>query len=199
MDLKKASKPSPQGYKKKWGSKGPLPQGKRNNTNWHWSYTIMIVGFFVGLFLILLLAPKTLISTYQLIRVYLFCALVLLLIPLKWWNTFLQLERFESVLLNIMGLGPALTALLLSINYLGANPQQTLTCTVTHFDMGRTVLTGNHITLELDCPALDDFPEARRFDIYAQPEAIQAQKAVFDLRKGMLGYKVVRGVEFVLE
>ena len=65
--------------------------------------------------------------------------------------------------------------------------------------MGRTVLTGNHITLELDCPALDDFPEARRFDIYAQPEAIQAQKAVFDLRKGMLGYKVVRGVEFVLE
>ncbi|GAB4252046.1 MAG: hypothetical protein Kow0079_06530 [Vicingaceae bacterium] len=97
------------------------PQRDRSN----YVITIMIILFFAGLGLVIGFYQNTLISIFELSKWWVLFSVIGFFIPLKWYQKKLQLINYEVVLLNILGFGPFLTGLFLTLNFLFAGAPKT--------------------------------------------------------------------------
>ena len=87
---------------------------------WHWSYTVMIVGWFIGIVTIYVIGLQTVLSLYDFTRYIAFFCLIGLLIPFRFYRKYLSIDKLEVVFFNVMGVGPIVFSLLLFTNFVSA-------------------------------------------------------------------------------
>jgi len=159
---------------------------------WHWSYTIILVGFFGGFFSLLFVGGKTVVSMEFLVRLVVFSGLVALVVPYPLWRKWLKIEWLEAVLLSCMGIGPLLAGLLLWTNYLIPLRTYEQTFTVQSRQSAGSGFSPGDVIVELSENGWADYPEFRSFDRYETPEISRAEAITYTVSDGLLGYTVVR-------
>ena len=164
--------------------------------DWHWSYTLMLTGLFVGGGLTLLLMSYTLITWTELARIYLVVGLGILLIPFRWYRNSLGLERLEFILMSLMGIAPIALTLFLGLNMVFAKPVTIATYRIEKLEYSQSGWTPSHVIIHLEGKALEDYQKARTFDLVQVPEVQNAQSANYHLSNGGLGFSVLWEISF---
>ncbi len=86
--------------------------------------TLAIFGFFVGTALIMWFFPITFISLFTLTKFVVLFAVAGFLVPLKYYQKYFHFIKYETVIFNILGMGPLLSGLFLILNFFfSSNPQ----------------------------------------------------------------------------
>lgn len=179
--------------------KQAIPGKKKAEDNFHWSIAAMILGLFFGIFTFAFIGMATMVSKFFLSKVLAFFCFAGLLIPFRYYKKWFGLSRVEAVLFNIMAVGPAISAILLWINFLVRMGEREESydvisshiTTAEHFDDIKVVFT-------LEGNAYDEYPEFRTMPLEKENlKAAEAEKLVIRTADGALGYKVFLGNEAV--
>ncbi len=171
---------------------GDIRQGEH-----HWSHTLILVGLFIGGVLVLVLANYTVVTTIDLLRLYVLCGAGALILPYRFYRKKLKLEVWELVLGSLLGVGPLLMGILMSMNFLFAGPDETQTFQVVHIEQTkRSFLSKFDVKLHLEGSAFEEYPELRSFDVYQTPEASVANSVTYRTANGLFGHKVIKEVKF---
>ncbi|MEM9022917.1 MAG: hypothetical protein AAGB22_04200 [Bacteroidota bacterium] len=168
----------------------------RKDRDWHWAYTLMLAGLFVGLFSLVFVGGRTLISPIFLSRVVAFSCVVGLLVPLRWYARWFDLGKLEAFLLNVLGFGPLLCSLLLWTNF-GIRLE--------YRDAEHAVLAYEYraggfpsepeIIFTLKDSAYHAYEEFRRFSLLeASPGIARTRFLRYRTARGLWGYWVVTDV-----
>ena len=85
--------------------------------------TAAVLAFFTGLVLCVAFYSYTLINIFQLSKFFVGFTVVGFLIPLKYYQKWFHFIKYETIIFNIIGIGPFLTGLFLFINFtFSSNP-----------------------------------------------------------------------------
>lgn len=87
--------------------------------------TLAIFAFFVGTFLIMGFFPITFISLFTTSKLIVLFTVIGFLIPLKIYSKYFHFIKYETIIFNILGVGPFLTGLFLCLNFLFTSNLQT--------------------------------------------------------------------------
>jgi hypothetical protein len=79
--------------------------------------TVSILALFVGLISTLALYSVTLIDLYTISKFWIGFTIVGFLIPLKYYQKWCDFIKYEMIIFNVLGVGPFLMALFLTLNY----------------------------------------------------------------------------------
>lgn len=80
--------------------------------------TLSILALFVGGFVSITLYSVTLINLYTISKLWIGFTFVGFLIPLKYYQKWFNFIKYEMIIFNVIGIGPFLMALFLSLNYI---------------------------------------------------------------------------------
>jgi hypothetical protein len=166
------------------------------NGEWHWSHTLMLVGLFIGFGAVIWLANQTIITLWEISRYLLFACCFLLVIPYRIYRDELHLERLEVILVNVLGVGPLLIALLLTVNFLVLTERKVVTYEVEKVNVLRSGFSSGNVRLEYKNGGMDDLLSLRTFDVNNYPKALYAKTVTYKMGHGILGYDVVRDIQF---
>lgn len=165
--------------------------------DWHWAYSVMLIGLFFGLASLVIAGNKTLVSFGFISRVLAFCCCLGLLIPMRFYMKWLGLDRLEAVLFNVMGVGPIICSTLLWMNFLIRTDQQSEVYPV----LSRELIGGAYfqditVAFTLADSAWADYPEVRRFEVTEDNvNIINGREVKITVATGLLGYRVLVGNE----
>jgi hypothetical protein len=164
--------------------------------DWHWSYSLMLIGLFVGGGLSLLLASVTLITWTMLARIYLLIGLGLLIVPYRIYNNWLGMERLEIILGSLMGIAPLAMMLFLGFNMLFAGARVEKTYAIVGKEYKQNGWSPHDMQIALDKDAFADYQKVRIFDLRDYPEAQVARSITYIESKGAFGFDVVWETKF---
>ncbi len=164
--------------------------------DWHWSYTLMLVGLFIGGGISLLLASITLITWTMLARIYLLVGLGLLLIPYKLYNQWLGMERLEIILGSLMGIAPLVMVLFLALNMLFSGARVEETYAITSKEYRQNGWSPYNMIVFLENDMYNDFQKARLFDLRDNPEIQRAYSITYIKSEGAFGFEVIWETKF---
>jgi len=139
--------------------------------DWHWSYTLMLVGLFVGGGAALIMASYTLITWTTMARIYLLVGLGLLLIPHRLYHKWFGLERLEVILGSLMGIAPIVMVFFLGVNMLFSSTSIEVVHAIKKKELLQNGWSPNTLLIHLQDSALKDHRKARMFDLVHFPEA----------------------------
>lgn len=163
---------------------------------WHWSHTLMLIGLFLGFGSVVWLANQTIITLWQISRYLLFACCFLLVIPYKIYRDKFHLERLEVILVNVLGIGPILIAVLLALNFLVLTEREVVTYDVESVNVLKSGFSYGNVRLEFKNGEMSDLISLRTFDVNNYPKARYAKTATYEIGHGILGYDVVRDIQF---
>ncbi len=86
--------------------------------DWHWSYNVMILGWFIGIVVLFSLGDSLFLNMYDYLRLTVLFCLIGLLIPWKYYKQLLGIEGLEIVFFNLFATGPLLLSLFITLNYI---------------------------------------------------------------------------------
>ena len=161
--------------------------------DWHWAYSVMLAGLFLGLMSLAYVGNKTLVSFGFISRVLAFCCCFGLLIPMRFYMRWLGLDRLEALLFNVMGVGPLLCSTLLWLNFLVRTDRQTEIYPV----VSKELISGAYfqditVSFTLADSAWAEYPEVRRFEITEDNiTIINGMEVKITVATGFLGYVVL--------
>ena len=164
-----------------------------HHKDWHWAYTVSLVGVLVGLATLVYVGHHTMVSLTFLARLVTGCLLVGLLIPFKLYNRWFELNRLEFVILNLMGVGPILCALLLWANFLFHSDVEVQTYNIIEAQLEEEDFPAQiHVVFKLEDGALEDFIEYRRYEVLPDnQEIVSATQFRIKTATGLFGYPVM--------
>lgn len=170
-----------------------------HNRDWHWAYNLMLFGLFFGMFSLVSAGGQVLVSNYFLTRLVVFCCLFGLVIPLKLYNRFWQFGVWESVMFNLLGVGPLLCGLLLWINVLFRGEPTSELHAVTNARLSNQGISGEaKILFDLEGGAWEEYPSVRMLEFYQNERIVlQTQTLRINIAPGALGYPVWESTESV--
>lgn len=161
-------------------------------------YVIMVFVFFGGYISVAYVGHFTLVSAFFISKVVAFFSVVFMLFPFRWYKRFLHFNVYETVLFNILAVGPGITALLLWINFLICTEIKTEVYLIRAKELETvgTFNAGKH-TIFLENDAYEEYPEIRIFENSDYPLLAEATAIRYKMGNGILGYKVVLEYEFL--
>lgn len=174
----------------------PVEDNIRNG-EWHWSHTLMLVGIFGGGFSIAYVSKYTLIETHLMWRLIIFCSVILLVLPYKWYRDTLKLERLEVVLANVLGVGPLTVGLLFWLNFLITDNRRIEIHEIVDVDQIGTGFSPHDIKIHFADSALKEEEGMRIFDAAEQPGVLDADYIMYDMASGLFGFTVIKEIKFV--
>ena len=165
---------------------------------WHWSYTAMLLGWFIGIVTIYVIGLITVLNMYDFTRIIAFFCLSGLLIPLRFYRKYLSIDKLEVVFFNIMGVGPIIFSFLLLLNFFTAGPHRIETYEIVAKEALDSSLHGGktfyRVTLEDD--ALERYPTLRRIDpVEHNFYPANTNRMNFEFSTGIIGWDILHGKE----
>ena len=85
--------------------------------DWHWTLTVTIIGLFFGMFSLTVAGAETVITKFELSRFAVFCCVVPLLIPMRYYGRWLGINKLHSFLFSVLGIGPIICGIALWMNF----------------------------------------------------------------------------------
>lgn len=167
------------------------------NGDWHWSYTVVIVGILGGFFSVFYVGKHTLVDWLDIMKLFLFLALIPLLVPYKIQRKYLKVERLEMMLLHVLGTGPVLLSLLMWLNFFVVTNEEQSAFVIDEIKSVGTGISPGDVEFILKDNKFEEFRRIRIYDhLEIGSEILEAETLVCTLADGCLGYKVVKNVEF---
>lgn len=165
--------------------------------NWHWAYTVMLAGLFLGIFSLAFAGGKTLVSFAFLSRLLAFCCLAGLLIPMRLYSRWLGMNKLASFLFNVMGIGPLLCSILLWLNFFITADTRQETHRITQAKLVTAVYFDNAgVVFTLEGDAYKENEEFRRIGITLEnAQLIYGKTLRITTAEGLLGYRVLLEIE----
>lgn len=167
---------------------------RNNSKNWHWSLTVGLLGFVIGIFTFVFIGKVTLISRLNLILLTVIPSVAGLLLPMRFYKKWFGMEVAEKFIFSIGGVGPLLTSVLLWSNFL----VHTSVKEEIHAVIKGKLIQSEHfenadVLFELENDAYEEFPEARTISLKTQElaEVSKIKKMKLTVAKGCMGYRVV--------
>lgn len=164
---------------------------------WHWSHTLMLVGLFGGGLSIAFVSKYTVIETHLMWRLIIFCSVILLVLPYKWYRDTLKLERLEVVLANVLGVGPLVVGILFWLNFLITDSPRVETFKVVDIEQIGIGFSPHDIKLHFADSALKEEDGLRIFDAVEKPEVLDADFVRYRTASGLFGFTVIKDIEFI--
>lgn len=174
-----------------------MPSEYFRNGDWHWSYTVILFGIFIGFFTLFYVGKVTLIEWESLLKIYLFLALLPLLVPYKFHRTWFKIERLEMVLFHVLGMGPLVLSVLLWANYMFHTNTQELNVPIEQVKSVGSGISPGDVELVFSDGTFAEYPGLRIYDhIEVGPDIFDAESAHYSVSRGILGYDVVTAFSF---
>ena len=172
--------------------------GKPSNEGWHWIYTVMLAGLFLGVLSLAIAGNRTFVGIKELSQLVIGCCVIGLLVPIPWYAHRIGITRTEGFLFNVLGIGPILCALVLWLNYFVRTDVQTERYEVLERLYTNESFAGRSVLLSLQDSAYNDWEEMRRFDPNPEePEALMADTLILTVGTGLFGYDVLIDREII--
>jgi len=158
--------------------------------------TIAVISFFVGLTLCFILYSRTLITIFQLSKFFIGFMVVGFLIPLKYYQKWFHFIKYETLIFNVIGVGPFLTALFLLTNFIfSSNPS------IHQYKIEKIYFEGEDdyksINIILKNNRFADESKIINIDNLNLQNLKNNSKLKLVLEKGLFGYEVIKKREFV--
>tara|TARA_R110001592_G_C13045967_1_gene739712 strand:+ start:166 stop:705 length:540 start_codon:yes stop_codon:yes gene_type:complete len=153
--------------------------------------TLAIFAFFIGTGLIMGFFPITFISLFTVTKFIVLFAVIGFLIPLKFYSKYLHFIKYETIIFNILGMGPFLTGLFLCLNFLFSSNSQTANYEFNGFKT-------NTNTVEL--LILDNNPKLPQEAFICPPEILYQMKGnvlKITTADGFFGFGVIKDQEII--
>lgn len=166
-------------------------------SDWHWSQSLMLIGLFGGGFSIAYVSKYTLIEAQLMWRLIVFCSVILLVLPYKWYRDTLKMERLEVVLANVLGLGPLTVGLLFWLNFLIVDNRRIEVYEIVDVDHIGTGFSPHDVKIHFADSALAKEEGLRIIDSAEQPEIWDADYIMYDVARGLLGFTVIREIKYL--
>lgn len=174
---------------------------KHKRKRWESYYEVILSGFFVGVIVSSFYALHTLISIYSISKVFALFAFAGLLIPQRFYKKWFNFNLFEMFFLNILCVGPMLTAIFLVLNFYFTSATYDETY---HIDAARTYINNqlgsndvDEIVFYFQKDKLKDYPRMRTFRDNDLRLAIKATEVKYTLAKGLFGFTVEKEHQFL--
>lgn len=153
--------------------------------------TISVFAFFIGFALIIVLYPYILINFFTLTKIFIGFTVIGFVIPLKFYRKWFQFIKYEMILFNILGAGPLLTGLFLSLNLLITTNAQTI-----NYEIIGCKINGNSVDLELRSEIQHINPKITCMNDVDMVEFTFAKTIDITLADGIFGFKVIKDRTF---
>jgi energy-coupling factor transporter transmembrane protein EcfT len=153
--------------------------------------TISVFAFFIGFALIIVLYPYILINFFTLTKIFIGFTVIGFVIPLKFYRKWFQFIKYEMILFNILGAGPLLTGLFLSLNLLITTNAQTI-----NYEIIGCKINGNSVDLELRSEIQHINPKITSMNDVDMAEFTFAKTIDITLADGIFGFKVIKDRTF---
>jgi len=154
--------------------------------------TLAVLAFFIGFILCFSFYSCTLISTFQLSKFFIGFTVVGFLIPLKYYQKWFHFIKYETIIFNIVGVGPFLTGLFLLLNFVfSSNP-------FTHqYKIEKIYFEGDgsyrSVNVILENNLFADEPKIINIDDL-NPHDLEGNISLqFTIKKGLFGFDVIKG------
>ena len=176
-------------YKKPEKKGAPLAYKTDKSDNMSTVHFLMVLLYFISLFVLIQYYLKTFMNFFELVGFFIFSIALAFLIPISVYRKKYTMSFYEYALINIMGLAPVITALLLLLNFhLASNLSVGTYKIVARKDTGKSVI----LVLENDAWAEHEFVRTiDDFSNYRKP-ATSADTLSIAIAEGLFGYKVLK-------
>ena len=162
----------------------------QENGEWRWFYTLMVIGWFAGLFIGLSFYEFAVLNWWNLTKIFLICPIIFLLIPYKITHRKWGMYFSEWLGFCLLGAGPFLGVLYLVFALVFSSPEverRELIVSKERVDYA--------VVLQFESEFLDDQPRFRTLDLNYFParEVEKAQVVIYQYREGFLG------IDFIMD
>lgn len=154
---------------------------------------LMSLLYFVSLFLLFYYFGKTFMNLFSLFGLFILFAAAAFLIPISLYRKKFTMSYYEFALLNIIGIAPTLTTLLLLLNF-----HITFNEHIEKHKIIKRDISKQEIILYLENNALDEFEFLRTIDdeeMHQHP-GMYSDTLSITFADGLFGYKVVKNREY---
>lgn len=166
--------------------------------DWHWAYNLIPIGLIFGFVSMAYLVPKTLMPVIEMLRIVVVCLFAGLVIPQKFYRKYLVMGPWATVLLNVLGVGPILVALLGWGNYLLADEAIPMRWKIHQYKVHTEqadYLESAYVEVVIDDPNTRKFPALAHFENHEfDPEATHVR---MEVATGYFGVRVLKSRELV--
>ncbi len=152
------------------------------------------VSFFIGIFGIIFFGSRTLVSTMFLTRLFAGTAVILSLIPRKFFPTQVRIRKYLKPLLVVAGLSPVVTSLILATNFLINTEQTDETLYVKSMQLFDS---GTLMEVKLEYGKFAEYKQIRRFDVPRTP--VMPDAIDYKIGEGIFGMTVIRNKEMIYD
>lgn len=172
-----------------------------NKQNWHWSLTITLLGWFVGVIAVFYFYPDVLMKWYELLFLWLAIGTISMFIHIripKARSVFKILGSSLFLIYNFFGLAPITLAIFLLSNiYIQLPVYEVQTYRIIGVDKEYDNSHANGIRFILEDFKYDDLPSMRHFDMEANVLRANNPYLQYEIGTGFLGLKIRNGRKFV--
>lgn len=162
--------------------------------DWSYAHSFIIFGFFAGLALMAIFSIRTLIPLMDLSKILAACLFTGMLLPKKWYRKWFGFNIYEVILFNLLGVGPFLCGLLLTVNFIFTTNTYTEHRPIIMKKVTSNI-GGTKVLYHLEGGAYKEFSRVRKFDLKDYEKMKKAEYIKYTFADGCLGYKVMKGYE----
>lgn len=152
---------------------------------------IAIFAFFIGTGLIMGMFPLTFMSLFNLTKFIVLFAVIGFLIPLKVYGKYFHFIKYETIIFNILGMGPFLTGLFLTLNFLfTSNPQ------IAKYEFNGFKTNSNTIELLV----IDNTPKLPEEAFICSPDILHQMRGnvlKITTANGLFGFSIIKDREII--
>ena len=170
--------------------------GQKNFQTPKWVIPLMVGSWFLGLLLLFWMYSYTKVTIWEVIKYYVFFAVIFTLIPYKWVVKIIPVDYYFMLFVNILGFGPLFTGIFFCANFMFSNHPTTHTKMIVQVEYGEG-FESRHTIIELEGKALEKFPKFRTFDPATRTEILNSYAFTYTLADGLFGYKVLKDYAFI--
>lgn len=154
---------------------------------------LMVALYFVSIFLLMHYFGKTLMNFFALFSLFMLFAAAAFLVPISIYRKKFTMSYYEFSLMNILGIAPCLTSLMLLLNFHISTNEH-----IERYKITRREVSNQEMILHLESNALNKQEFLRTID---DEEMLQYPDTYSDtlsitFAEGLFGYEVVKNREF---
>ncbi|HAM99492.1 MAG TPA: hypothetical protein DCQ26_12865 [Marinilabiliales bacterium] len=160
-------------------------QMEHQNKKMEHTIQLMTTLFFIGLILTGIFGTPTLLSWWQISRIYIACAVLFFFFPNRWFPIVFTTHKELKILMSLCGVAPLITGILLMLNFTLAGNVHTEKFRVLNY---KTYYNEGLMIIELENKQFQSHHELRKFsdeEIVIDPDSVR-----YTIKTGLFGVKV---------
>ncbi len=169
--------------------------------DWHWMYTLMIIGIFLCVFTLAFVGHYTLVSKIFLSKVLAFVCFIGLLIPHRLYIRWFGANRWDALFFNLFAVGPLLFSSMMWLNFSIRTSSQQMVHEVVESYVVREDYPGTEwLIFHFKDSVLFEDEYLRRFELTEENvHYLRGRKVQYEIATGLLGYDIMVEREVLME